>query len=153
MFTGLVDDVGTVERVASTDAGRELAIQCGYEDVVEGESIAVNGVCLTVRERRNGNGVFTCAAGTTTLGLTTIGTWAKGKRVNLERSLRAGDRLGGHFVQGHVDGIAHVRKTEQDGDAFLGYLVDYPDYWTQGESLDDLKAHLTDLYKDLTSGE
>jgi riboflavin synthase len=119
MFTGLVDDVGTIEGVASTDAGRELAIRSRYEDVVEGESIAVNGVCLTVREWGKGNGVFTCAAVTTTLGLTTIGTWAKGKRVNLERSLRAGDRLGGHFVQGHVDGIAHVRKAEQDGDARL----------------------------------
>jgi riboflavin synthase len=119
MFTGLVDDVGTIERVASTDAGRELAIRCRYDDIVEGESIAVNGVCLTVRERGNGNGVFTCAAVTTTLDLTTIGTWTQGRRVNLERSLRAGDRLGGHFVQGHVDGIAHVRKAEQDGDALL----------------------------------
>jgi len=119
MFTGLVDDVGTIDRVASTDAGRELAIRCRYEDVVAGESIAVNGVCLTVRETGNEKGVFTCAAVTTTLAVTTIGDWSKGRRVNLERALRPTDRLGGHFVLGHVDGVARVTHTEVEGDALL----------------------------------
>jgi riboflavin synthase len=117
MFTGLVDDVGTIERVASTDAGRELRVRCRYDDLQDGESIALNGVCLTVLE--SGAGFFTCAAVTTTLNLTTIESWTAGRRVNLERALRPTDRLGGHFVQGHVDGVGKVTHTEMDGDALL----------------------------------
>jgi riboflavin synthase len=117
MFTGLVDDVGTIERVASTDAGRELHVRCGYDDLQAGESISLNGVCLTVREP--GAGRFTCAAVGTTLAVTTIADWKAGRRVNLERALRPTDRLGGHFVQGHVDGVARVTQTEVDRDALL----------------------------------
>jgi riboflavin synthase len=117
MFTGLVDDVGTIDRVASTDAGRELRVTCRYEDLRSGESIALNGVCLTVREQ--GAGFFTCAAVVTTLAVTTIGEWARGTRVNLERAVRPTDRLGGHFVQGHVDGVARVTQVEREGDALL----------------------------------
>lgn len=117
MFTGLVDDVGTIDRVASTDAGREFRVRCRYHDVADGESIAIDGVCLTVRE--HGPGWFTCAAMVTTRGLTTAEDWAVGDRVNLERSLRPTDRLGGHFVLGHVDGVARVTRAEQDGDALV----------------------------------
>ena len=121
MFTGLVDDVGTIDRVTSTDAGRELRVRCRYDDLTEGESIALNGVCLTVREAGlgKGEGWFTCAAVHTTLAVTNIGDWNSGQRVNLERALRPTDRLGGHFVQGHVDGVARVIQTEVDGDALL----------------------------------
>jgi riboflavin synthase len=117
MFTGLVDDVGTIDRVATTDAGLELRIRCRYDDLTDGESIAVNGVCLTVRERAAGS--FTCAAVETTLAVTTIGHWTKGRRVNLERAMRATDRLGGHIVQGHVDGVARVLRAQKEGDALL----------------------------------
>jgi riboflavin synthase len=117
MFTGLVDDVGTIDHVASTEVGRELRVRCRYDDLEMGESIALNGACLTVREK--GNGFFTCAAVVTTLAVTTIGDWRAGQRVNLERALRPTDRLGGHFVQGHVDGVAKVLHVEQDGDALL----------------------------------
>lgn len=117
MFTGLVDDVGTIERVASTDAGREFRVKCRYEDIADGESIAINGVCLTVRE--HGKGWFTCAAMVTTRGLTTVEDWAEGDRVNLERSVRPTDRMGGHFVLGHVDGVARVTRAEQEGDAWV----------------------------------
>ena len=117
MFTGLIDDVGTVTRVGATDAGRELRVECRYDDLAEGESIAVNGACLTVREC--GPRWFTAAAVTTTLGRTTLGGWRVGRRVNLERALRVGDRLGGHFVQGHVDGVATVNSVRQQGDARL----------------------------------
>ena len=117
MFTGLVDDVGTIDRVASTDAGRELLVACRYHDIANGESIAVNGVCLTVRD--HGKGWFTCAAMVTTRGLTTVSDWKKGDRVNLERSMRPTDRMGGHFVMGHVDGIARVTRVEPDNDALL----------------------------------
>ena len=117
MFTGLVDDVGTVERVTLTAAGREFRIRCRYDDLAEGESIAVNGACLTVRNR--GAHWFTAAAVTTTLGRTTMGGWTSGRRVNLERAIRAGDRLGGHIVQGHVDGVARVTGIRTAGDARL----------------------------------
>ena len=117
MFTGLVDDVGTIERVATTAAGRELRIRTRHDDLRVGESIAVNGACLTVREF--GAGWFMTAAVQTTLAVTAIGDWKAGQRVNLERALRPADRLGGHFVQGHVDGVARVTRAEIDGDALI----------------------------------
>lgn len=117
MFTGLIDDVGTITSVAEASAGRELGIACRYEDLSEGESIAVNGACLTVL--RFGPKWFTVAAVTTTLERTTVRGWTTGRRVNLERALRVGDRLGGHFVQGHVDGVAGVTDVRQEGDARL----------------------------------
>jgi len=115
LFTGLVADVGTIEGVIATEVGRELRVRCAWSDLTEGESIALNGVCLTVREL--GPLWFTVAAVVTTLGRTTIGDWVAGQKVNLERALRLGDRLGGHIVQGHVDGVARVTQVVQDGDA------------------------------------
>jgi riboflavin synthase len=117
MFTGLVDDVGVVERVERTEAGRELRISSRYTGLTPGESIAVNGACLTVRE--HGAGWFTVAAIVTTLDRTTIGSWDVGRRVNLERALRLGDRLGGHMVQGHVDGVGTVERVDRRDDALL----------------------------------
>jgi riboflavin synthase len=117
MFTGLIDDVGRVEAVTESANGRELRVACRYDDLTEGESIAVNGACLTVLA--HGNGWFTVGAITTTLGRTTIGDWRVGAQVNLERALRLGDRLGGHLVQGHVDGVARVIAVAQRDDARL----------------------------------
>lgn len=117
MFTGLVDDVGTVDRVASSDAGREFRIRCRYDDLARGESVAVDGVCLTVRDLEPG--CFTTAAMTTTMAISTAGSWVAGRPVNLERAMRPTDRLGGHFVQGHVDGVARVVRAEVAQDAML----------------------------------
>ena len=117
MFTGIVSDVGTIERVTATAAGRDLRIRCRYDDLADGESIAVNGACLTVRE--HAEGWFSAAAVVTTLGRTTIGDWREGQRVNLERALRLGDRLGGHMMQGHVDGVGRVLSVVRDRDALL----------------------------------
>ncbi|HEV7594541.1 MAG TPA: riboflavin synthase [Gemmatimonadaceae bacterium] len=117
MFTGLIEEVGEVESVRQTDAGRELRIRAPFNDLAAGESIAVNGACLTVREF--GPGWFDVAAVLTTLERTTIEGWNSGTRVNLERSLRATDRLGGHIVQGHVDCVGLVASREQLGDALL----------------------------------
>jgi riboflavin synthase len=117
VFTGLIDDVGRIALVETTDAGREFRVDCRYDDLAAGESIAVNGACLTVRE--HGPRWFTAAAVTTTLDRTTIAAWSAGGQVNLERALRVGDRLGGHFVQGHVDGVATVESVAQRGDARL----------------------------------
>jgi riboflavin synthase len=117
MFTGLIEQVGEVESVRQTDAGRELRIRAPFNDLVAGESIAVNGACLTVREF--GPGWFEAAAVLTTLERTTIGGWKSGTRVNLERSLLATDRLGGHIVQGHVDAVGVVTSRDLAGDAVL----------------------------------
>jgi riboflavin synthase len=117
MFTGLIEQIGEIESVRQTDAGRELRIAAPFTDLQNGESIAVNGACLTVREF--GPGWFEAAAVVTTLERTTIGDWKKGTRVNLERAMRAGDRLGGHVVQGHVDCVGVVAAVERSGDALL----------------------------------
>ena len=101
MFTGLIDDVGTITAVREGEAGREFRVACRYEDLALGESIACQGACLTVREA--GDGWFGVAAVVTTLDRTTVATWNVGRRLNLERAMRLGDRLGGHLVQGHVD--------------------------------------------------
>ncbi|HEY3746831.1 MAG TPA: riboflavin synthase [Gemmatimonadaceae bacterium] len=117
MFTGLIEQIGEIESVRQSDAGRELRIRAPFDDLEEGESIAVNGACLTVRGF--GSGWFEAAAVLTTLERTAIGDWHAGTRVNLERSLRAADRLGGHLVQGHVDCVGTVVAREIAGDALL----------------------------------
>jgi len=117
MFTGLIGTIGEVERVRQTDAGRELRVRASFTDLSLGESIAINGACLTVRDF--GPGWFDAAAVLTTLERTTIADWKQGTRLNLERALRPGDRLGGHIVQGHVDGVGIVAAREQAGDALL----------------------------------
>jgi riboflavin synthase len=117
MFTGLIEDVGTVDSVRRTSSGHTLEIHSAFRDLQDGESIAVNGACLTVLEKSDGR--FTVAAIVTTLERTTIAEWTAGKRVNLERAMRADGRLGGHIVQGHVDAVGSVVSTEKIGDAFL----------------------------------
>jgi len=117
MFTGLIEQVGIVESTQSTDAGVELRISSAYSDLTQGESIAVNGVCLTVLEF--GAGWFTVAAMIMTIGRTTVSGWKKGTRVNLERAMRGDSRFGGHIVQGHVDGVAVVEQVETKGDALV----------------------------------
>jgi riboflavin synthase len=117
MFTGLIDDVGTIEAVQHASAGRTFRVRCRYEDLMPGESVALNGACLTVRDC--GPQWFTVAAVVTTVGRTAMGQWLAGKRVNLERALRLGDRLGGHLVQGHVDGLGQVLGTRRHEDTQL----------------------------------
>ena len=117
MFTGLVDDIGTIDRVAHSAAGREFRVRTRYDSLAIGESVALNGACLTVLA--HGDGWFTVAAVVTTLGRTAMDRWHDGTRVNLERAMRLGDRLGGHLVQGHVDGVGIVSRTEDRSDALL----------------------------------
>jgi riboflavin synthase len=117
VFTGLIETVGRVDALSSDAAGRQIRIAANFDGLVDGESIAVNGACLTVRE--HAPGWFSVGAVVTTLGRTAIEHWRVGKRVNLERALRVGDRLGGHFVQGHVDGVARVVSVRVDQDALL----------------------------------
>jgi riboflavin synthase len=115
MFTGLVESLGTVSRAEDTGAGRRLAVRhpMGRELAV-GESVAVNGACLTVVG--NDGDEFAFDVGPETLLRTNLGALAAGDGVNLERSLRAGDRLGGHFVQGHVDAVGIIDARVSQGD-------------------------------------
>ena len=117
MFTGLVSDVGIVVHRGASAAGAEFTVRCSYRDVEPGESIALNGVCLTVRECAED--WFSVAAMVTTLSRTTAEAWREGTRLNLERALRSSDRLGGHFVQGHVDGVGGVTNVERRESALL----------------------------------
>ncbi|MGH7606488.1 MAG: riboflavin synthase [Gemmatimonadales bacterium] len=116
MFTGIVDAVGRLAAVSRND-GAVLRITAPYKRVRKGESIAVNGACLTVE--RVVKGGFTVHAVATTLGRTLIGEWSRGRAVNLERALRMTDRLGGHFVQGHVDGVGTVEGVARRDAAVL----------------------------------
>ena len=116
MFTGIVDSLGRVDSVALNN-GAELRIKAPYRGLKKGESVAVNGACLTIE--RVVKGGFTVHAVETTLSRTLIGEWKKGRQVNLERALRVSDRLGGHFVQGHVDGLGSVERVAAEGDALL----------------------------------
>jgi riboflavin synthase len=117
VFTGLVDDIGVIEAISATEAGREFRVRCRYHDLLDGESIALDGACLTVRE--HGAGWFTVAAVVTTLERTTIGAWVPGRRVNLERAMRPSDRLGGHIVQGHVDAVGTLQSIVKRDDAWI----------------------------------
>ncbi len=114
MFTGLVQELGTIERV-SPGAVTDIWVRCGFPpaDFALGESIACDGVCLTVVEFRPG--AFRVQAAPETLRRTTLGSWTTGTRVNLEKALKVGDRLGGHWVQGHVDGVGEVLDVRADG--------------------------------------
>ncbi len=118
MFTGIVTDVGSVRRAdRKADGGLALEIASEFTGLVPGESIAVDGACLTVE--RVVPGGFTVSAVATTVERTGFGDYAAERRVNLERALRVGDRLGGHIVQGHVDGIARVTRSGSEGDRWL----------------------------------
>jgi len=117
MFTGIVTAVGTVREARQNRGGLTLKLGAPYKGLKRGESLAVDGACLTVE--RCGKGWFQVHVVRTTLERTLFGEYARGRRVNLERALRVGDRLGGHLVQGHVDGIGEVLAVEPRADAWL----------------------------------
>jgi riboflavin synthase len=111
MFTGIVSDIGEVTAVRPRGEGlHRLKIACGYPraSIADGASIACSGCCLTVvgTGEEDGRTWFAADAAAETLRVTTVGNWRHGTRINLERALRMGDELGGHIVQGHVDGLA-----------------------------------------------
>jgi riboflavin synthase len=117
MFTGIITAVGEVTDRALRDGGLELTVAAPWSDLALGESVAVDGACLTVQAI--GRADFTCHIIQTSLERTNFGTYDVGRKVNLERALLAGDRLGGHLVQGHVDGVGTVERVADHGDARL----------------------------------
>jgi riboflavin synthase len=113
VFSGIVETVGTVERAEPGRAGLRLFIRSGFGRALNaGESVSVNGVCLTAERS---SVVLEAVAVEETLRRTTLGALRAGTRVNLERAVRAGDPLGGHWVQGHVDAVASIRSVERAG--------------------------------------
>jgi riboflavin synthase len=112
VFTGLVQDLGTVTAVDASDDGVRLAVESGLE-LSEGDSVAVNGVCLTATAV--GDGGFRADVMNETLRRSSLAGLEAGSQVNLELPLRAADRLGGHFVQGHVDGVGGVWDFREEG--------------------------------------
>lgn len=115
MFTGLIEDIGTLEKKTPTgvDVTVEVRTSLPLSEVSLGDSIAVNGACLTVTSM--GGASFTADASSETMRLTALGSVRPGERVHLERALRVGDRLGGHFVQGHVDGTGRIARSARAG--------------------------------------
>jgi len=144
MFTGIVQELGTVAAIDRGDGGVRLRVTATFAgDLSEGDSVAVSGACLTA-VRLDGDS-FEADVMNQTLGLTTLGDLGEGDRVNLEQALRAGDPLGGHIVQGHVDAVGEVRSVTEDGfarrvrigvpDGLERYLVEHGSVTVAGVSL------------------
>jgi riboflavin synthase len=144
MFTGLIEDIGTVETLERTDDGARLRVSSKLATELSlGDSIAVNGCCLTATSV--GDGQFETEAMNQTLEVTALDSVEQGSKVNLELAMRADDRLGGHIVQGHVDGVGTVSSIEDDGFArgiritlptqLLLYVVDKGSITLSGVSL------------------
>jgi riboflavin synthase len=124
MFTGIIMSNGTIESVERLDSGARLRLRAAFDEPVErGESVAVNGVCLTVIPQSDG--ALLTDVSNETLSRTTLGSLGTDTRVNLERALALGDRLGGHMVQGHVDTVGTLMSVASEGE-FAVYRWSYP---------------------------
>lgn len=119
MFTGLIEEVGLIREPRPLENGRAFRVEAAtvLQGLAPGDSVAVDGVCLTATAVREG--AFEVQAVATTLERTTLGGYGEGHRVNLERAMKVGDRLGGHLVQGHVDGIGRIRTVKPLGELVL----------------------------------
>ncbi|MEM6264749.1 MAG: riboflavin synthase [Bacteroidota bacterium] len=130
MFTGIIEQQGKIESVEATGTNRHFTLEASFaESIKVDQSISHDGVCLTVTDiehQEPGNKVrYRVTAVEETLKKTSLGTWDAGKQVNLERCLKAGDRLDGHFVQGHVDTIGTVAEVETRDGSWM-YRFDFP---------------------------
>ena len=145
MFTGIVEGKGTLREAHTSVKGARVVIEADFDldDVRIGDSIAIDGVCLTVTARRDSH--FEAEISHETLARTTLNNPRPGRVMNLERALRVGDRLGGHIVQGHVDGVGQVSAIQPAGDAtdyhfsapaeLMDYLVEKGSITVDGISL------------------
>jgi riboflavin synthase len=119
MFTGLIEEIGIIREARTLGSGRALRVEAAtvLGDLSPGDSVAVDGVCLTATAVREDG--FEVEVVATTLERTALGDYAEGRRVNLERAVALGDRLGGHLVQGHVDGVGAIRSVTPRGELVL----------------------------------
>ena len=120
MFTGIITGIGTLSQIQDLDQGKRFTVECAYDvDTIDiGASIAHDGICLTVVSKSDGFGqCYQVEAWAEALRLTNLGEWKIGQKINLERSLKIGDELGGHLVSGHGDGIAIIVDIKPQGEA------------------------------------
>ena len=125
MFTGIVERIGEIKEAKGSEKGLSLWVSVPdfFDDLKIGDSVAVNGVCLTAKTI--GSGGFTADVSAETISRTTFGRIKAGGRVNLERALRLSDRLGGHIVTGHIDGIARLKEARKEGESLrLSFFLD-----------------------------
>src|SRR3990167_2887616 len=122
MFTGIVDHCGEITAVSSTSNSIRLSIATQFSDLILGESICVDGICLTVTRIHNHS--FDCDLSPETLQLTTAKNYLIGRHVNVERAMQLSDRLNGHIVTGHVDGVITIKKIKKQNDFYLCEFVD-----------------------------
>ncbi|HEX3071946.1 MAG TPA: riboflavin synthase [Thermoanaerobaculia bacterium] len=124
MFTGIIHRTGIIESLVISESGAQLRLRNeDPEPFLRGESLAVNGVCLTVLPQDDGS--LLTDVSNETLARTTLGALVRGARVNVERAMALGDRLGGHLVQGHVDGVGTLQSIKREG-AFAVYRWSHP---------------------------
>jgi riboflavin synthase len=153
MFTGLVETLGTVQSLTAVGAGRQLTVAAPAlaGQLALGESVAVNGCCLTVVQRDAASCRF--EVGTETLLRTNLGALGVPDRVNLERALRLGDRVGGHLVQGHVDGVGRIARKDRSGEwVIMGFMCP-PELTTQmipkgSVAVDGISLTVVDVTRD-----
>jgi riboflavin synthase len=153
MFTGLIEILGTVQSLTQEGAGRQLVVSAPTiaGQLALGESVAVSGVCLTVVETHRDWCRF--EVGPETLLRTNLGALRVQDRVNLERSLRVGDRLGGHLVQGHVDGVGQIARIERGGEWVMMAFTCPPELTAQmipkgSIAVDGISLTLVDVMRD-----
>jgi len=132
MFTGIIEEMGTVSSMTEKGDSFRISVACQNvsKEVSPGDSVAVNGICLTVTEAEPGSQFF-CDAVKETVSRTTVSTWKKGMPVNLEQALTPESRMGGHIVQGHVDGTAGVSRIEKNRtgiDIYFSFQKEYEKY-------------------------
>jgi len=118
MFTGIITNIGHIERIDKRPGATDFTIAPGFDlnDLALGASVAHDGCCLSIVSKSSETYVVTAAP--ETLAVTSLCGWVEGRRVNLERSLKIGDELGGHLVSGHVDGLAELTSIIKDGEAY-----------------------------------
>lgn len=154
MFTGLVEEQGEIQSIeAANPKAKNVRVACSivHQDASIGDSICINGCCLTVVSSQ-GN-ILEFQAGNETLSRTSLGSLQPGDSVNLERALRAGDRLGGHYVSGHVDGLAKISKRVDEDDWSYFWFSLAPELTTQMASkgsvtVDGISLTLVDVAQD-----
>ena len=127
MFSGIVEEMGAITSLGKTLAGTKLTILAStvMSDLKIGDSVSVNGTCLTVVSRNERD--FSVEVSPETLSVTTLGSFAVGMPVNLERAMRLNERIGGHLVAGHVDGVGTIRGRHQDANAIV-FTIEAPQY-------------------------
>lgn len=156
MFSGIIERLGTVKAVSLRDKAMDLTVETGFPDLELGESVAVNGVCLTV-ETFDAAGVATFHLSGETLSRTPLEQLKAGSRVNLERAVAANTRLSGHIVQGHVDNVATFASVEKSGDSYsLRIFVpqDLRQYVVEKGSItfDGISLTVNELHDDVVRG-